>query len=114
MVDYFWGKPTRVYKLDRDLRIDSPIKKTLTPVKKTLTPVKKTLTPISKVTPVQNSYKDIKMPFGKHKGELLADIPNSYLDWLLEQNFFEEKFREHWKMAKKEIEYRKKFNVCIR
>lgn len=25
----------------------------------------------------------MKMPFGKHKGEELADIPNDYLDWCL-------------------------------
>ena len=25
------------------------------------------------------------MPFGKHKGEPLTDIPRSYLEWILEQ-----------------------------
>jgi len=24
----------------------------------------------------------VKMPFGKHKGEMLGDIPKSYLEWL--------------------------------
>lgn len=97
------------YKLDRNLTMDS-IKnkpKTLTPVKRpALTPVKK---PIEK----ESSYRDMKIPFGKHKGELLADIPNSYLEWLLDQEFFEEKFLQHWKMAKKELEYRDKFNIYV-
>lgn len=26
----------------------------------------------------------LRMPFGKHKGELLEDIPTDYLRWLLE------------------------------
>jgi hypothetical protein len=24
----------------------------------------------------------VRMPFGKHRGEALADVPTSYLDWL--------------------------------
>jgi hypothetical protein len=100
------------YKLDRNLTMDSI--KNPVPVRRTLTPIKKpTLTPIKKPTPVENSYRDLKIPFGKHKGELLADIPNSYLEWLLEQDFFEEKFHQHWLMSKKELEYRKKFNIYI-
>lgn len=107
MKEDFWENPTRVYKLDRNLRRDSPV------VKKTLTPVKNP-PPVSKSTPVKNPYRDMKIPFGKYKGELLADIPDSYLDWLLEQEFFELKFKEHWKMTKQEKEYRKKFNIHIR
>ena len=26
----------------------------------------------------------LRMPFGKHKGELLEDIPTDYLNWLME------------------------------
>jgi uncharacterized protein (DUF3820 family) len=109
MVDNFWvnSTPTKVYILDRNLKVNSP-------VKKTLTPIKKTLTPINKVIPVENSYKDVKIPFGKFRGKLLADIPNSYLTWLLEQEFFELRFKDIWKMTKLEKEYRKKFNICIR
>ena len=104
------------YKLDRNLTMDSIKNKprTLTPVKRpTLTPVKKpTLTPVNKSVG-RESYRDMKIPFGKHKGELLADIPNSYLEWLLDQEFFEEKFQQHWKMTKKELEYRDKFNIYV-
>lgn len=31
-----------------------------------------------------NDYKYTKMPFGKHKGYFMKDIPNSYLDWLID------------------------------
>lgn len=31
-----------------------------------------------------------RMPFGKHKGELLADVPSDYMDWLLGQDIDED------------------------
>jgi uncharacterized protein (DUF3820 family) len=38
----------------------------------------------------------MKITFGKHKGEDIADVPTSYLDWLLEEydpkNEYEERF----------------------
>ena len=34
---------------------------------------------------------DYRMPFGKHKGECLGDIPVAYLDWLIGQDWMEEK-----------------------
>ena len=30
---------------------------------------------------------DTKMPFGKHKGERLGDVPDSYLRWFLNQDW---------------------------
>lgn len=33
-----------------------------------------------------------KIPFGKHKGERLIDVPASYLLWLETQDFVAEKF----------------------
>lgn len=32
------------------------------------------------------------MPFGKHEGESLDDIPLKYLDWLIGEDFMKEKF----------------------
>ncbi|MCW3480667.1 DUF3820 family protein [Crenobacter sp. SG2303] len=29
----------------------------------------------------------LRMPFGKHKGVLLADLPENYLDWFARQGF---------------------------
>lgn len=82
------------------------------PKARTLTPVKK-LTPIKKTSPANKPYKDMKIPFGRHRNELIADIPNGYLEWLLDQDFFETKFHEHWEMTKKELEYRDKFDIHI-
>lgn len=98
------------YKLDKNLTMDS-VKRPI-PKARTLTPVKKP-TLIKKSSPVSKPYKDMKIPFGKHVGKLIADIPNGYLEWLLNQEFFETKFREYWEMTKKEIEYREKFDIHI-
>jgi len=32
------------------------------------------------------------MSFGKHKGKRMKDVPGKYLCWLLEQDWFEEKW----------------------
>jgi hypothetical protein len=32
------------------------------------------------------------MPFGKHKGENISDISDNYLEWILEQEWTEEKY----------------------
>ena len=37
---------------------------------------------------------DDLMPFGKHKGEKLVDIPDSYFRWLSTQEFVEEQYPE--------------------
>ena len=34
------------------------------------------------------------MPFGKHKGETIPDIPRSYLNWLLEQDWMYDQGKE--------------------
>lgn len=42
----------------------------------------------------QDMSGEMRMPFGEHKGEQIMDIERSYLNWLLEQEWFEEKFSE--------------------
>lgn len=37
---------------------------------------------------------DYIMPWGKYIGELIDDVPRSYLNWLLEQPWIEEKRNE--------------------
>lgn len=59
------------------------------------------------------SYEDKPLPFGKYKGELIADLPNGYLEWLLDQEWFEEKFVDLWKLTKKEMGYRERFDIVI-
>ena len=61
----------------------------------------------------EHGYEDIAMPFGKHKGTLLADVPNSYLDWLLEQEFVEVKHPKLYRLAKLENHYRQEFDIYI-
>ncbi len=34
---------------------------------------------------------NVKMPFGKYKGTILADLPVSYLEWFQRKNFPEGK-----------------------
>ena len=57
--------------------------------------------------------KDIPIPFGKYKGILIVDIDNDYLNWLLEQDWFCQKFPEHKKQIEIEIAYRNKFNIVV-
>jgi len=35
---------------------------------------------------------ETKMPFGKHKGLPLSEVPVKYLDWLIGQDWFCKKF----------------------
>lgn len=37
---------------------------------------------------------DTVMPFGKHKGEELQDIPVAYLDWLIGQDWLKPDLKE--------------------
>lgn len=41
---------------------------------------------------------EARMPFGKYKGCTVAEIPSSYLDWLLGQDWFVEQSR-NWKLV---------------
>ena len=61
----------------------------------------------------ERGYEDIKIPFGTHKGELLADIPNSFLSWLLDQEFLEDQYPKLHKLAKIEEQYRINFDIYI-
>jgi len=58
-------------------------------------------------------HKDITMPFGKHKGELLCDLPDNYISWLLEQDWVITKFTDITKQLKIEKEFRIKFDVKV-
>lgn len=61
----------------------------------------------------EKGYEDIALPFGKYKGKLLADVPNSYLNWLLDQEFVEEKYSKLYQIAKLEKHYRQQFDIHI-
>jgi uncharacterized protein (DUF3820 family) len=34
---------------------------------------------------VKNQYGEIKIGFGKHRGEYLHNLPNSYLEWMVKK-----------------------------
>ena len=50
------------------------------------------------------------LPFGKYKYAGIEDVPESYLEWLLEQEFFETDFKEGYEAVTKELEYRNRFS----
>lgn len=40
--------------------------------------------------------RQLTMPFGDHKDEKICDCPTKYLKYLLEQDWFQEKFKQHY------------------
>ena len=61
----------------------------------------------------KRKYEDMALPFGKFRGKLLADIPNYYLNWLLEQEWFEVDHPKIHTIAKMERDYRKKWHIEV-
>jgi uncharacterized protein (DUF3820 family) len=60
---------------------------------------------------MSRSYEDKPIPFGKHKGKLICDIATSYLEWLSEQDFFEEEYSELFDLVEQELEYRRMWGL---
>jgi len=58
-------------------------------------------------------YKDVRLEFGKFKGRLLADVPNSYLTWMEDQEFVETRHPTLYRMALLERKYRNDFNIVV-
>lgn len=50
------------------------------------------------------------MPFGKHKGESIADLPSSYLRWLAEQDWFESRYEHLLEVVQHELDWRGETN----
>ena len=61
----------------------------------------------------KRGYTDITISFGKHKGKLLADVPNSYVAWLARQEFVEVQHAELFRLVQLEMKYRYDFNIII-
>lgn len=49
------------------------------------------------------------MKIGKYRGCDIEDLPTDYLTWLMEQNWFEEKFPDAIDPINKELKFREKF-----
>jgi uncharacterized protein (DUF3820 family) len=58
-------------------------------------------------------HKDLPIPFGKYRGQLVADIPCSYLGYLRDQEWFVVKFKDLHDQVVIETEFRKKFDITI-
>jgi hypothetical protein len=50
------------------------------------------------------------LTFGTHKDKDIEDVPSSYLRYLLESNWFDEKYPELVKEVEEELGYRSDFN----
>ena len=48
----------------------------------------------------------LKMPFGTHKDEKIAELPTRYLKYIISEDWFETKFPEHYSEAKETLELR--------
>jgi uncharacterized protein (DUF3820 family) len=73
-------------------------------------------TPKTKGAEIEKGYIDMSIPFGTtHKGKLVADCPDRYLNWLVDQRWMQERkrFEQLFSMIKKELAYRKKFNIRV-
>lgn len=55
-----------------------------------------------------------RIPFGKFKGKDMEDVPNSYLEWIIGEDWFKEKYPVLGANIKKELEYRERFDLKIR
>ena len=53
------------------------------------------------------------LPFGKYKGKDIEDVPNWYLNYLLELDWFLTKFSDKTPIVEKEIDYRERFDITI-
>ena len=63
---------------------------------------------------VKNEYEDVPMPLGKFKGKLICNIPNSYLEWIVGEKWFKQKYSRLCIIAEMEIAYRKRYDVIIK
>ena len=48
---------------------------------------------------LQQKHTITRMPFGKHQGKKLADVPKNYVSWLLSSGAFDKKENENLKQA---------------
>lgn len=55
----------------------------------------------------RGEHKDMAIPFGKHRGELIADVPTSYLNWLMDQEWTHSQFSSLMKQVRIELDFRR-------
>jgi len=55
----------------------------------------------------------MKLYFGKFLGFDIEEIPDSYLNWLLETNWFDKKYPQLVKPIDEELKYRQKWGIKV-
>lgn len=63
---------------------------------------------------METKQKDMPFTFGKYNGILICDIPNSYLNWIVGEQFFKNKYKELYEQVLIELKYRKQFDIDIK
>lgn len=53
------------------------------------------------------------IPFGKFSGKDIDEIPNTYLRWLVEQDWFEKQYSDLLTEVESELEYRNRWDIVI-
>ena len=53
------------------------------------------------------------LPFGKFKGKDIEDVPTYYLNYLLCQGWFGEKYPGESFKVQKELDYRDRFDIVV-
>jgi len=59
-------------------------------------------------SPFFNGGKRMEMPFGKYQGKEIEDIPSDYLRWLMDQDWFGEKFEDLFEEVEDEWDIRER------
>ena len=49
---------------------------------------------------------DMIMPFGKYVDQDIREIPSDYLSWLVDEDWFEEKFEDLYQRIEEELKIR--------
>lgn len=56
---------------------------------------------------------EARLPFGKYSGWNLGEVPNSYLHWLCEQDWFEDKYPSLLEKVEAELKWRDYFGIKV-
>ena len=58
---------------------------------------------------IDGEYGEVRIPFGKHVGDQIGDLPESYMRWCLDQDWFEKQYPELVEAMENELRFRDKW-----
>lgn len=61
----------------------------------------------------KDEEKELIFPFGRFRNKRPDQIPNSYLEWVLNKEWFNEKYTKLSNECAKELDYRNRYNIRI-